>query len=313
MSKSIKLIFIGIFIIFISTISANAYTFRPQWVPQCQFAGYYMAAQKGFYKNHGIDIEIKNGGPGIVGIQEVDAKVSDFTTAWLLAGIRMKENGSKIVLIGQFFQRPALLLIAKKSSGIDSPEKFSGHTLGVWPADFQLPPKALIRKYKVRNVKIIDQAFDMMPFIKGEIDIASAMRYNEYHQVLESGIKPEELAVFDYSKLGLNIPEDGIYVNEDFYKNNPSACKAFIDASVEGWKYCFEHKDEAVKLMTELANKTDFKTTEQKQRVMLDEVEKLIDLNDTVLKKEDFDTAVEILKSARIIQKEISLESLIGK
>ncbi len=111
----------------------------------------------------------------------------------------------------------------------------------------------------------------------------------------------------------MNLPEDGIYVKADFYEKNREACGKFIKASLAGWKYAFEHKDEAVKLMTKLANQTDFKTTEKKQRVMLDEVEKMMEPGNTVLKEKDFDTAMDILKSARIIKRKIDFDVFTGK
>ncbi|CAN2049707.1 NitT/TauT family transport system substrate-binding protein [Candidatus Magnetomoraceae bacterium gMMP-1] len=312
LKKSMKT-FILLLLIFIFSTGvapgANIYTLRPQWVPQAQFAGYYMAVEKGLYENAGINIEIKNGGPGLIGLQEILSGNIDFATGWLTSGLRMRGRGAELLLIGQFFQRPALMLIAKKEKNIDSIDKFTGHTLGVWPGDFQIPAKALFRKYKIRNVKVVNQAFSMDSFINGEIDIASAMKYNEYYQVLEAGVKKQDIVIFNYFELGLNLPEDGVYVHKDFWKKNPELCRKFIKASLEGWKYAFEHKTETIRLMTRLANETAFKTTEKKQRIMLDEVEKLIDLNSAKLKKEDFELAVESLKSTKILRIDIKYDS----
>ena len=298
--------------IFLCT-SANAFNLRLQWTPQTQFAGYYMAVEQGFYKDMGLDIKIKPGGPGIFSIQEIANKKTDFATSWLISAVRMRANGVKLIHIGQVFQKSALMLIAKKSSGINSIQKFSGHTLGVWLGDFQLLPKALLRKNHIGNVHVINQEFSITPFIKGEIDIASAMRYNEYHQVLESGIKPDELIIFDYAHLGMNLPEDGIYVHEDFFKQNKEICRNFVQASFKGWKYAFDNKDKTVKYITGIANKTPFQTTEKKQRIMLDEVEKLIEINNSTLKKKDFQTAHEILQTSRIIKKDVTFKEFTGK
>lgn len=289
-----------------------AFTFRPSWVPQSQFAGYYMAVQQGFYKKAGIDVEIKDGGPNIMALHELSTGEADFAIAWLIPAMQLRAQGEQLVNVGQFFQKNSLLLLTKKSSGIDSVEKFAGHTMGVWPGDFQIPPKALLRKYGIANVNIVLQEFTMEPFLKGEVDIASAMRYNEYHQVLDAGMKPEDLVVFSYSDLGMNLPEDGVYVHTNFYKKNPQACKKFVEASMEGWKYAFAHKDETVGLMAKLANATAFKTSEKKQRIMLDEVEKLIDSSDTRLKKEDFQTGLEVLKSAGIIKADLDYDEFVG-
>ena len=268
-----------------------------------------MAADKGFFKKAGIELQIKNGGPGIVNLREVASGESDFATGWLISALRLRAKGMKLVLIGQFFQKSALTLMVKKTSGIHSVNDFSGHTMGVWPGDFQIPPKALIRKLGIRNVKVVNQAFDMEPFLKGEIEIASAMRYNEYYQVLEAGLKPEDLIVFKYSDIGMNLPEDGIYVKENFAANHPEECKKFIRASIKGWRYAFSHKDETVKLMTELANRTDFKTDEKRQLAMLNEIEKLIDFENIDLRKEDFHTALNELKATKIIRKDIPYDT----
>jgi len=292
-------------------VSAQAMTLRTQWVPQAQFAGYYMALEKGFYKKAGIDLEIRDGGPGLNALREVSSGDVDFATGWLISAMRLRAKGEKLVLIGQVFQRSALLLLSMKSKGIDSVEKFSGQSMGVWPGDFQLPPKALIRKHRVRNVKIVDQGFSMGPFIKGELNIASAMTYNEYHQVLEAGVKKEDLVVFNYGDLGMNLPEDGIYAHESLAKKDPALCRKFMEVTLEGWRYAFDHKDETTKLMTELANRTEFKTTEKKQRLMLDEVERLIDLESFDLKKADFRTALEVLKSTRIIKKDLDMDAFV--
>lgn len=282
---------------------AHAHTLQLQWTPQSQFAGFYMAAEKGFYKQAGIDIKIGVGGPEKASLNELISCRSDFATSWLLSGLQSNANDRKIVLIGQFFQKPALMLVAKKSSGIDSVDKFRGHTLGIWDREFQVPPKALIRKYKILDIRVIEQGFDMDLFLNGSIDIASAMKYNEYYQLLEAGIKEEDLIIFDYAQLGMNVPEDGIYVREDFFHNHPDLCKNFILASMKGWKYAFNHKNETVKIVTKAANASNFKSSTAKQQWMLDVVQQLISLDSVLLKKEDFDTAVDMLKGSRLIDK----------
>lgn len=312
MKNSVKGAFFVVLVL-MAAVPSYGFTLRPQWVPQAQFAGYYMAVEKGFYQDAGIDLQIKDGKPGIVGLQEISSGRTDFATSWLISAIRHRAKGNKVVLIGQFFQRPALMLLAKKSSGIDDVNKFGNHMLGVWQGDFQIPPKALLRKFNLRDVRIVNQAFSMDAFLKGEIDIASAMRYNEYKQVIDAGIDPGDLITFNYNDLGMNLPEDGIYVHEDFWKKNPEACTRFVKASMEGWKYAFAHKEETVKLMTRLANGTDFKSTEEKQRFMLDEVEKLIDLDTTRLRQEDYDTAISVLKATRMIRKEIPRQSFVAE
>lgn len=293
------------------TMNAHAFSFRPQWVPQTQFAGYYMAAKQGFYKAEGIDLTIKDGGPNVSGLQEINEGKTEFASAWLISAIQMKEKGQNIVLIGQIFQKPALLLVAKKDSGIESLEDFPGHTLGVWPGHFQVPPKALIRKNRIRGVEIVQQGFDVKPFVNGELDIASAMRYNEYHQILAEGVQESDLVIFDYSDLEMALPEDGIYVNESFYQANKDACKKFMTATMKGWAYALAHKKETAEYMAGLANATPFKTTADKQLSMLEEVGKLIDLETYKLSTKGFDAAIEALKSTRMISQDVDYTSFV--
>ncbi len=296
------LIVLGAVLLFVS-LSEASYMIRLQWVPQTQFAGYYMAAEKGFYQEVGIDADVRPADPKFKGLLGLLFKKNDFETAWLASGLIMRSNHPrKLVLIAQFFQKPALMLVAKKSSGIKSVRDFRGRTLGVWDGVFSILPRALIKKHTVHRVNIVSQGFTVEPFVKGDIDIASAMRYNEYKQILDAGIKEDELTVFDFSKLGMNLPEDGLYVREKFAEKHPDVCRKVVEATLKGWKYALEHKDETVAHITKIVNQTEFRTTTGKQRWMLDVVGNLIDLNTTVLKKADFDRTANMLKSLKMIR-----------
>lgn len=303
MKTSIRIIFAAMGLILLTISPADAYTIRLQWLPQTQFAGYYMAAEKGFYKEAGADIEVKPADPQIKGFHDILFRKGDFETGWLASGIIMRANvpHKKLVLIAQYFQRPALMLVAKKSSGIEDVRDFRGKTLGVWDGVFSVVPRALVKKHNIHGVKIVSQGFTVEPFLTGKIDIASAMRYNEYKQILD-GLKNDPLIIFDFAELGINLPEDGLYVREDFLDENPAVCRKVVEATLKGWQYAFSHKDETVALITEIANKTEYKTTPETQRWMLDVVEELIDMNQISLKKEDFERAADMLKSLKMIR-----------
>lgn len=291
----------------------NAWTLRLQWVPQTQFAGYYMAAQKGFYEKEGIELVIRDGGPGIAGLMETANGETDFAVGWLLSGLRMRGEGHRLVHVAQIFQKPALMLVARKSSGIDGIQKFPGHSLGIWPGDHQIPPKALLRKFNLRDITIVQQGFSVTPFVEGKIDIASVMRYNEYHLLFEAGLRPDDIIVFNFADFGMNIPEDAVFVHEKFRESHGDICEKFVRASVAGWKYAFGHKDETVAFITGLAARTEFQTTGKHQRLMLDEVEKLVSPDDVSLKPEDFNTAIEVLESTRLIHHSVTYGEFTGK
>lgn len=304
-----RMVFTAGIVLFFTSL-ASAYTIRLQWLPQTQFAGYYMAAEKGFYKEAGLDVDIKSIDPDVGSLRDLLYKGGDFETAWLSSGIIMKANSSKHpVLIAQFFQKPAFMLVAKKSSGIKTVRDFSGHSLGVWDGVFSVIPRVLIKKHNIPGIKIIPQGFTMESFLNGKIDIASAMRYNEYYQLMETGLKEDDLTVFDFAQLGISLPEDGLYVREDFLKANSEICKKVVAATLKGWRYAFENKEETVRYITDIANRTPFKTTPQKQGWMLYVVEKLMEPENISLKKEDFEGAADMLKSLKMIREKPSYES----
>lgn len=284
--------------------SEAKYRIRLQWLPQTQFAGYYMAAEKGFYQEEGVDVEIRPVDPKIRAFHDILYRNGHFETAWLASGILMANASAKkeIVLIAQFFQKSAFMLVTRRSGGIRTISDFRNRSIGVWDGVFSILPRALIKKHNIHGMKLIPQGFTMDGFLNGEIEIASAMRYNEYNQILESGIREEELLTFNFSDLGMNLPEDGLYVRRDFLERSPEVCQKVVSATIRGWQYAFAHKEETIRHITALANQTEHKTTEDKQGWMLYVVEKLMDADNTVLKEADFENTAGLLKSLKMVR-----------
>lgn len=215
-----------------------------QWLPQAQFAGYYVALEKGFYRKEGIDLEIINGGPDISPSQYLKDNKADFATMWLSTAIQKRAEGLKIVNIAQMIQRSSLMLVTKKSSLIKKPEDFHNKKVSIFDGDFAIQPKALFKALNIRP-RIIPQSSSPNLFLRDGVDGVSAMWYNEYHALVSAGINEDELTSFFYSDYNLNFPEDGIYVTEEVYKKNPLKVCSFIKASIEGWYYAFTRPDEA--------------------------------------------------------------------
>lgn len=290
-------------------VSLKKATFIPQWVPQAQFAGYYIALEKGIYKRHGIDLTILTGGPGRASGDLLRDNKADFATMWLSTGIQMRSEGIKVLNIGQMMQRSALMLVAKKKSGIQSPEDMNGKKVGLWGADFQVQPMAFFKMFNL-DVKIIRQAFTVNLFLRDGVDVASAMSYNELHTIYNSGIDPDELTEFKFGdlKYGLNFPEDGIYTLEETFQRDPALCKAFVRASIEGWKYAFEEQNRSEVLTIVLKNlkKEHLPAQRVHQKWMLKKMKELTipEGNRTSVGKlhpADFDRVANILKSSGLI------------
>lgn len=252
MPHKFMLKFIGLILLGILPLSAQSHlkqaTFIPHWSPQAQFAGYYYALETGIYQKHGIDLTILTGGPNKPASVLVEKGQVDFASLWLTNAIQLRAGGIPVLHLAQVINRSALMLVAKKSSGITKPEDMQGRKVGIWGGDFQIQPMAFFKKYNLQ-VRIIPQGGSINLFLSDAIDVTSAMWYNEYHRILNSGLNPDELSSFFFSDYGLNFPEEGLYCLERTYTQDPQLCAEFVQASYEGWIGAFEHPDEAIKIV----------------------------------------------------------------
>jgi len=279
-------------------------TFLPQWQPQAQFAGYYVAQEKGFYTRRGIDLTILRGGPDQPPSELLSQHRTDFGTMFLSTAIEKRSWGVPVVNIGQIVSRSALLLIAKKSSGIASPKDFDGKKVSVWP-EFQTQPDALFRKFQVRP-RVVVQGSTVNLFLRDAVDVASAMWYNEYHLILNSGMDENELTVFFFDRYGVSFPEDGIYCLDETLQRDPALCRAVVQASIEGWIYVFEHPAEALDIVMRHVNAANIATNRMHQEWMLARMKDIILPSDRreaigVLTREEYQrVANELLTSQSI-------------
>ncbi|MCK9375819.1 MAG: ABC transporter substrate-binding protein [Syntrophobacterales bacterium] len=251
-------------------------TFIPQWFPQAQFAGYYVAYEKGFYRRHGLAVKILRGGPAAPASEAVARGQATFGTMFLATGIEKRAQGVKVVNIAQIVQRSALMLVAKKASGIEKPEDINGKKVSLWANEFQLQPQAFFRKHHLQ-VRLVPQTGTLNLFLRGGVEVASAMWYNEYHQILSHGVNPDELTTFFMADYGMNSPEDGIYCLEETLKAHPDHCRAFVTASVEGWQYAFAHPEEALDIVMRYVNEAKVATDRVHQKWMLEKMQAIIE------------------------------------
>ncbi len=250
-------------------------TFIPQWVPQAQFAGYYVAQERGIYKREGIDLTIISGGPQSPSLDLLKDGKADIATLWLSTGIQARAQGIRLMNIAQMVQKSALMLAAKKSRGVKSPQDLEGRKVGLWGPISQIQPRAFFRKYHL-NVTVVPQSFSVNLFLMDGVDAASAMWYNEYHTILDCGMNPEDLTTFFFHEHGLNFPEDGIYVLEETFQRDPGLCRAFVQGSIKGWLYAFAHPEEALDVVMRNLKREYIPATRVHQKWMLERMKDLM-------------------------------------
>ena len=269
------LLSVGVFPLDAAERTLKKASFIPQWSPQSQFAGYYVAYEKGFYKKRGIDLTILQGGPDRPSSQFLTKGKADFATMWLSTAMRLAANGHEIINIAQIIQRSALMLVAKKSSHIKTPQDIHGKKVSLWGEDFQIQPKAFFKRFNL-DVKIIPQSFSVNLFLRGGVDVASAMWYNEYHTIINSGLNPDELTTFLFHEHELNFPEDGIYTLKKTFKKDPTLACAFVKSSIEGWLYAFSHPEEALDIVLKYISQAKIPANRVHQKWMLNRMKDLI-------------------------------------
>jgi len=287
--------------------AADPVTIQLKWVTQAQFAGYYVAKEKGYYKDANLDVTIKPGGPDIAPEQVLAAGGADVIVDWMPAALAAREKGVPLVNISQTFQRSGLELTCDKASGIKAPKDFPGHTLGVWYFGNEYPFLAWMAKLDIptdggaKGVSVVKQGFNVDPLIQKQAACISTMTYNEYWQVIDAGYKAADLVVFKYSDEGVSTLEDGLYANGDKLKDARYADKLarFVAASDRGWAYAVKNPDEAAKIV--LDNDATGAQTEKHQKRMMGEIAKLVDIQKPLgyLNPADYERTVSVLLSAK--------------
>lgn len=248
-----------------------------KWVPQAQFAGYFVALDKGYYKDEGLDVEIVPGGPDIVPEQQVANGAADIGIDWVASLLASQEAGMPIVEIAQIYQSSGLQLISKKSAGINGPADLKGKKVGNWMGGNEYELLALFDKYGIdpnKDISFTKQGFTMDQFLAGELDAASVMTYNEYHMTLEAGVRAEDLNVIDMNAEGVAMLEDNLFANKDWLANNKETAAKFVRASLKGWKDAVADPEAATDIV--MKSVEDGSTTREHQLTMMQEVAKLV-------------------------------------
>ncbi|MCL6707252.1 ABC transporter substrate-binding protein [Pseudomonas sp. R2.Fl] len=281
--------------------AADKVTLQLKWVTQAQFAGYYVAKDKGFYEAEGLDVEIKPGGPDIAPPQVLAGGGADVIVDWMPSALATREKGVPLVNIAQPFKSSGMMLTCLKETGITKPEDFKGKTLGVWFFGNEYPFLSWMAHLKIPTeggadgVTVLKQGFNVDPLLQKQAACISTMTYNEYWQVIDAGIKAEDLVTFKYEDEGVATLEDGLYVLEDSLKDAAFKEKMvkFVRASMKGWKYAEENPDEAADIVLE--NDASGAQTEVHQKRMMGEVAKLTAGSDGALDEADYKRTVETL------------------
>ena len=299
-----KLLTSALFLAFAgSAQAADDVTLQLKWVTQGQFAGYYVAAAKGYYEEEGLNVNILPGGPDVAPTQVIAGGGADVVIDWMPSALAAREKGLALVNIAQPFKSSGMMLTCLKESGVSTPADFADKTLGVWFGGNEYPFLNWMNKLGLKTdgsasgVTVLKQGFNVDPLLQKQAACISTMTYNEYWQVIDAGVKPEDLVTFKYEDEGVATLEDGLYVMEDKLADPAFEDKMvrFVRASMKGWKYAEANTDEAAQIV--LDNDATGAQTIEHQKRMMSEIAKLTAASNGTLDEADYKRTVAALMS----------------
>ncbi|EEW23867.1 ABC transporter substrate-binding protein [Rhodobacter ferrooxidans] len=281
--------------------AADDVTLQLKWVTQAQFAGYYVAAAKGFYEAEGLNVTILPGGPDVAPTQVIAGGGADVVVDWMPSALAAREKGLPLVNIAQPFKSSGMMLTCLKESGVATPADFADKTLGVWFGGNEYPflnwmsTLGLKTDGSAGGVTVLKQGFNVDPLLQKQAACVSTMTYNEYWQVIDAGIAPEDLVTFKYEEQGVATLEDGLYVLEANLADPAFEDKMvrFVRASMQGWKYAEANPDEAAQIVID-NDATGAQTIEHQKRMMA-EIAKLTAGSNGALDEADYQRTVDKL------------------
>ena len=282
-------------------IAADDVTLQLKWVTQAQFAGYYVALENGYYEEEDLNVTIKPGGPDIAPTQVLAGGGADVTVEWMPAALAAREKGLAMVNIAQPFKSSGMMLTCRKDAGVATTDDFAGKTLGVWFFGNEFPFLSWMSQLGISTdggedgVEVLKQGFNVDPILNGQAACVSTMTYNEYWQVIDAGLTPEDLVLFKYEEQGVATLEDGLYALEENLADPAFEDKMvrFVRASMKGWKWAEENPEDAAMIVLDY-DETGAQTEAHQVR-MMGEIAKLTAGSDGSLVEADFQRTVDSL------------------
>ena len=314
LKRMIGLPLIFSFLSCLSVVAQDKFIFTPQWTAQAQFAGYYVAQEKGFYKEVGLNVEIVHPSVTEPAIRRVQNNTSHATTLQLAQALDIIDYGTPLVNILQTSMNNALVIVSRRNK---NPLQQKGEKVGIWNAGFGQIAICMSMKEGL-SYQWIPFASNINLFVSGAIDATLAMSYNEYYQLLQTGITLNESNVYRFCDHGYNIQEDGVYMTRSYYESHRDQAHRFAAASKKGWEWAAAHPKETLDIVMSYVQKEHIATNRILQKLMLDEILRLQVNRET--KKREFRLRPDMVKQANklmlennMLSREITYDELIVK
>ena len=292
----------------------ETFVFTPQWTAQAQFAGYYVAEAKGFYREAGVKVRIEHPSATQPAMSRLRENQCQATTLQLCQAMEIVDIGIPLVNILQTSMNNAMVIVSAR--GMD-PLTQKGARVGIWSVGFgQLAICMSIKDHLYYEWVRFAQNINL--FLAGALDATLAMSYNEYYQLVQAGIEMTDKNVYRFCDHGYNVQEDGIYMRRDYYEKHRDQARRFAEASRKGWEWAAQHPEETLDIVMQYVDDAHIATNRVLQRLMLKEVLRL--QVDRESKKREFRLRPDMVRQAsrlmlenNMLSREVTYEELISK
>lgn len=311
---SIRKVLMGLMLLVSLPSSAEQFVFTTSWTAQAQFAGYYIAKEKGFYKAEGLDVVIKHPSLTTSVLYRLKHDKSDAFMLTLMSAIDFISQGVPMVNIFQESMNNSNMLIARWDN---DPLELEGQKVAVYNTDLNYPVFILNQEKKL-NFEWVRFTSQINLFLSGAVDAMMALSYNEYYQLLQAGFKFDKKNIYRFSDHDMNIQEHGVYVKTDYYKQHPETCRKFARASRKGWEWAAAHPEETLDIVMKYVRAHNAPTNIIMQRFMLKEVLRLqIDREsgkrEFRLRHDMVEKANRLMRKCGFIQRYVTYQELTGQ
>jgi NitT/TauT family transport system substrate-binding protein len=288
--------------------------FTPQWTAQAQFAGYYVAEAKGFYREAGVTVKIEHPSATQSAISRLRKNECQATTLQLCQAMEIVDDGIPLVNILQTSMNNAMVIVSARGK---DPLTQKGARVGIWNVGFgQLAICMSIKDHL--EYEWVRFAQNVNLFVAGALDATLAMSYNEYYQLVQAGIEMTDKNVYRFCDHGYNVQEDGVYMTRDYYEQHREQARKFAEGSRKGWEWAAQHPEEALDIVMQYVDKDHIATNRVMQRLMLKEVLRL--QVDRESKKREFrlrpdmvQMASQLMVENHMLSREVAYEELVSE
>lgn len=279
----------------------NTIVFSPHWTAQAQYAGYYVAEAKGFYREAGIKVKIQHPAASQSAMSMLLSNQVQVATMQLTQALAVVDNGTPLVNILQTSMNSALMIVSARGK---DPLKQKGQRVGIWNVHSGITAQCMCNREHL-NYQWIYFAQNINLFLAGVLDAMVVMSYNEYYQLLQAGIELGEKNVYRFCEHNYNVQQDGVYMTRQYYENHKEQARRFAKASRKGWEWTAQHPEEALDIVMQYVGKEHVATNRVMQRLMLEEI--LRQQVDRESKKREFRLRPDMVKLASQLMLESNL------